>query len=492
MEKESTSSAFEHEHGHASEEENLIDISAVLKNFIRIFLRRIWVVILSAIICGGIFGARAYFSYSPYYESKAIFAVSAGYSSTLDVQSYSTYYDTAAARQVVNTFSDIISTEAMYELICQSVNKEYINASITASLAAENSNLFALSVKSSNPSEAYAVILAVIDNYPRVAASVLGGTRIYVIEEPYLPAAPVNERVWRGSAVKGAILGGGAVCAIMLIIALSIHTVSSQSDLKNSVSIKCLGELPYCRTKKRTKGNAPILITDSSVNRGFAETVTTVRTRLLHHCGKTGAKIILITSTVPGEGKTTLAANLAISLAQGGARVILADADLRLQSLRGFFGLRHESRGLADALNTQNPYIPGFLTDVGIENLKVITGASSAAPFKMLHSKNIRSIFEKLRTMADYVIVDTPPCGVLSDAEAFIRYSDGVIYMIKADYAPRSKIIDNIQMLSESHAQVIGYVLGGVSEKSGYGYGYGYNYKGYGYGGYGKNKGAEK
>lgn len=496
MEKENTSKTFEHEHEnrfeHAQESENVIDLSTLFRNFFRIFFRRLWVVILAAVIGGSAMGYRSYKAYTPYYEAKAIFAVSAGYTYALDVQSYSTYYDTTAARQVVSTFSDIISTEAMRELIAQSLGKDTFNATISASLAAENSNLFALTVRSSDPQEAYDVLNAVMENYPRVAAIVLGDTRIYVIEEATVPASPANSRSWKGSAVKGAILGAGVVVLIMGIIALSIHTVNSADDLKNAVSIKCLGTLPYCRVKKRTGGNGSILITESSASRPFTEAILTVRARLLHYCKKSDAKVILITSTVPGEGKTTLAANLAVSLAQNGSKVILVDADLRLQSLRRFFRVRHESRGLVDALEAQNPYLPGFLTDVGVENLKLISGGSSAAPFSILRSKKIKNIFEKLRDMADYVIVDTPPSGMLSDAESFIRYSDGVIYVIKADYASRSQIIDNIQSLSENRAEMIGYVIGGVHKSGGnYGYGYGskygYNYKSYGYN-YGKEK----
>ena len=498
MEKENTSKTFEHEHEnrfeHEQESENVIDLSTLFRNFFRIFFRRLWVVILAAVIGGSAMGYRSYKAYTPYYEAKAIFAVSAGYTYALDVQSYSTYYDTAAARQVVSTFSDIISTEAMRELIAQSLGKDTFNATISASLAAENSNLFALTVRSSDPQEAYDVLNAVMENYPRVAAMVLGDTRIYVIEEATVPASPANSCSWKGSAVKGAILGAGVVVLIMGIIALSIHTVNSADDLKNAVSIKCLGTLPYCRVKKRTGGNGSILITESSASRPFTEAILTVRARLLHYCKKNDAKVILITSTVPGEGKTTLAANLAVSLAQNGSKVILVDADLRLQSLRHFFHVRHESRGLVDALEAQNPYLPGFLTDVGVENLKLISGGSSAAPFSILRSKKIKNIFEKLRDMADYVIVDTPPSGMLSDAESFIRYSDGVIYVIKADYASRSQIIDNIQSLSENRAEMIGYVIGGVRQTGGnYGYGYGskygygYNYKSYGYN-YGKEK----
>ena len=498
MEKENTSKTFEHEHEnrfkHEQESENVIDLSTLFRNFFRIFFRRLWVVILAAVIGGSAMGYRSYKAYTPYYEAKAIFAVSAGYTYALDVQSYSTYYDTTAARQVVSTFSDIISTEAMRELIAQSLGKDTFNATISASLAADNSTLFALTVRSSDPQEAYDVLNAVMENYPRVAAMVLGDTRIYVIEEATVPASPANSRSWKGSAVKGAILGAGVVVLIMGIIALSIHTVNSADDLKNAVSIKCLGTLPYCRVKKRTGGNGSILITESSASRPFTEAILTVRARLLHYCKKSDAKVILITSTVPGEGKTTLVANLAVSLAQNGSKVILVDADLRLQSLRRFFHVRHESRGLVDALEAQNPYLPGFLTDVGVENLKLISGGSSAAPFSILRSKKIKNIFEKLRDMADYVIVDTPPSGMLSDAESFIRYSDGVIYVIKADYASRSQIIDNIQSLSENRAEMIGYVIGGVRQTGGnYGYGYGskygygYNYKSYGYN-YGKEK----
>ena len=182
MENETTSKTFEHEHEnrfeHAQESENVIDLSTLFRNFFRIFFRRLWVVILAAVIGGSAMGYRSYKAYTPYYEAKAIFAVSAGYTYALDVQSYSTYYDTTAARQVVSTFSDIISTEAMRELIAQSLGKDTFNATISASLAAENSNLFALTVRSSDPQEAYDVLNAVMENYPRVAAIVLGDTRI--------------------------------------------------------------------------------------------------------------------------------------------------------------------------------------------------------------------------------------------------------------------------------------------------------------------------
>ena len=124
----------------------------------------------------------------------------------------------------------------------------------------------------------------------------------------------------------------------------------------------------------------------------------------------------------------------------------------------------------------------------GAENAPVVldyrlSGGKTAAPFSILRSRKIKNIFEKLREMADYVIVDTPPSGMLTDAESFLRYSDGVIYLVKADYASRSQIIDNIQALSENRAEMIGYVLGGVQPGGGnYGYGgYNYGYKGYGY-----------
>lgn len=502
MEKE-TGTTLEHklEHERGNEEDSVIDITTILKNFFQIFLNRLWAVALAAIVGGALFGIRAYTSYTPYYEAKSILAVNAGYTYALDVQSYSTYYDSSAAKQVVSTFPDIISTEAMKELIAQSLGKETVYATVSAELAAENSNLFSLTVRSSDPQEAYDVLQAVMDNYPRVAAIVLGDTQIYVIEEATVPTNPANSRSWKSGAVKGAMLGVGIVMAFILLAALSIHTVNSSDDLKNAVSIKCLGTIPYCRVKKRTNGNAPIMITNSSASEAFSEAILTVRTRLLHYCKRSGAKVILITSTFPGEGKTTLAANLAISLAQNGSKVILVDADLRLQSMRKFFGLRQGGRGLVDALNAQNPYMPGFLTEVGIENFKLISGGSSSAPFSILRSKKIKNIFDRLRKMADYVVVDTPPTGILSDAESFVRYADGVIYMIKADYASKSQIIDSIQTLSENRAEMVGYVVGGTHQSGGnYGYGYGghgysygYNYKKYGYGegegyGYGKHK----
>ena len=95
-----------------------------------------------------------------------------------------------------------------------------------------------------------------------------------------------------------------------------------------------------------------------------------------------------------------------------------------------------------------------------------------AAPSKLLRSARIQKILAVLRTEADYVIIDTPPIGLLADASAFVRLADGVVYVVREDFAHRGEILASLQSLADNHANLIGYVLNGTSHTANrYGYG---------------------
>ena len=178
------------------------------------------------------------------------------------------------------------------------------------------------------------------------------------------------------------------------------------------------------------------------------------------------------------------------------------DGDLHKQEIRPLLvtdGKEPDSvdlPGLIDCLENPNICLEDCLTNAPGMKFKFLSGNAADSTRSRLHAfdkKTIASFFEKLKEQFDYIILDTPPCGIVSDSGILCHYADSVIYVVKQDYAGRSQILDGINSLSDKNAPLTGCIINGISGTSHrYGYGYGYKY-GYGYGyGYGHKYGYGK
>ena len=461
-----------------SASDNRLDLTLILKNFWHLFRRTWLLVILAAVIFGAFSGYRAYRSYSPYYEAEAVISVSSGYTATVDILNRSSYYDSGATKQVISTFQDIINTDAMREMILQDLDADYINGSIATEIIA-NSNLFTLSVRSGNAQDAYDILIAVMDNYPRIASLVIGNAALTMVQPPVVPTTPVNVRNWKGAATSGAASAAMVTLVLITLLSQLRKTIRSADDMKQYTNLTCLGLIPVVPQRRRKSGSSSPSLLRSNLPSSYAEAIRTLRTRLLHRLNGKG-KIIMVTSTAPSEGKSTISSNLALALAQAGSSVILVDADMRVQSLQEFFGLKGKFSGLPELLAGTVTDLDSCLQSIPGTSLRLLGSSSNvASPSKLLRSARIQKILQVLQSRADYVIIDTPPIGLLADAASFARLVDGVIYVVREDYASRSDILNCLQSVSDSQANIIGYVLNGTAQSNNR-YGYGSSYGGYG------------
>ena len=152
--------------------------------------------------------------------------------------------------------------------------------------------------------------------------------------------------------------------------------------------------------------------------------------------GKSDCPVLLVTSAVPGEGKTTVAVNLAEAFAKKKYRVVLLDGDLRNPSVMKCMGLiGRKERGIAAVLKGQMDWEEA-LTDCRDLTLKILPGAGSTQnPAGLLRSVRMKTMIESLKEEADLLIIDTPPCGVLSDAALFGGIADGAVLVVHQGYA---------------------------------------------------------
>lgn len=249
------------------------------------------------------------------------------------------------------------------------------------------------------------------------------------------------------------------------------------------------------RMNKKTPDTAkrPVYLLTQKLPFNVQEAYRSLRTNVMFALPGGGCKCIGVTSPTPGDGKSTTAANLAISLAQIGKRVILIDCDMRLPTIGAKFRVK-SIPGLSDFLVGQARIEEVVRTLDSCELHILPSGNIPPDSTGLLEAKQLESLFNALRDVYDYVIVDLPPVVTVPDAVILSKYLDGYLLTIRHRQTVHRAVKEMLRQLQLAEAKIIGFVLTGSESDSGkyykyrYGkrYGYGYRYKYYRYGAYGK------
>ena len=443
-----------------------IDLYSLLLDYLRVLSRMwLWVVLLA--VAGGIlFFIRDYMSWSPRYTASAVFTVNIS-SDTQSSSGAGSFYASSTAEQMEKTFPYILTSGVLSRRAAAEMGQDSISGTIHAS-AEPNTNLFTMSVTDSDAQRAYDTLQVVIKCYPEVAEVIVGRTSLQLLDESGVPVKPNNPRNSQESAKKGAVAGAGLGLAWTLFVTLSRRTVRRKNDIPRYINVKCLGEIPQVTLKKRSrKGKQVLNITDEKINGDFLEAIRLIRNKIEYSAAKNHQKVVMVTSALAGEGKSTVAVNLALSMAQNGKRVVLMDCDLRHPSDREILRLP-DGKGLYEVLKGEAD-IQEVLMDRKKLNFGkdmdfyfVPGGKAVADGSKLLDSRQMKIIFEALKKVADYIILDSAPIGILTDAGILAQYADSAVCVVKKDYARADSIMEGMEELADGHVHVIGGILNGV------------------------------
>jgi capsular exopolysaccharide synthesis family protein len=305
-----------------------------------------------------------------------------------------------------------------------------------------------------------------------------GGFKTNVISPPgigYHVAPKLLQSLLIG-AVCGAIAGFG----LGYLLERNDKRFHSPEEISEYLRLPIVGHIPVIHLDSRPIGNNSkidrSLVAFHKPKSRLAEAYRGIRTSLYFSTRGEQHKLIQLTSPNPGDGKTTLSANLAISIAQSGKRVLLVDADFRRPKLHKLFGVK-PTVGMCSVLTGQTE-LPDAIQPTEVENLWVLTsGPRPSNPSELLTSRRFEEMLQVLREQYDFVLVDTPPILVVTDPSAVAARVDGVILTFRLTKRTRFEAHRATEQLSSVSANVLGVVVNGVGKKRGYG-GYG------GYGGY--------
>jgi uncharacterized protein involved in exopolysaccharide biosynthesis/Mrp family chromosome partitioning ATPase len=319
------------------------------------------------------------------------------------------------------------------------------------------------------------------------ATSDIDSTKARIVDPAIAPleaSKPRKKLIVAIVALVAAVIG---VALAFLFEALS-NTFKTDETIESTLNIPLLSVVPLV-TKKSRRQLARLF--DDNDHPRFCETIRNLRTWLMLHSRERPAQVVLIASSVADEGKSTIANNLACSLARL-ERVLLIDADMRKPTLSLNFDFPADGPGLAnviagtarleDCIRTVGnlDMLPaGKLSPPPLDSsprllppLGLLGSPHQPPPLDLLSSPRVALMFESLKSRYQHIIIDSPPAQMVSDALLLAKHSDAVIYVVKAESTPVSEVQKCLAMLQQSHAPVFGVVLNQVDLRTARKYGY--------------------
>jgi succinoglycan biosynthesis transport protein ExoP len=302
-----------------------------------------------------------------------------------------------------------------------------------------------------------------------------GANLLTVVDPASPPPQPASPRVLLNT-ILAALVGLLIALGLAFLLDYLDDTVKSTDDVEVVAGLPTLGTI----TKMRgAKGRSEIyrLATLLYPRAPVAEAYRSLRTNVEFAAVDAPVKTLLVTSAIPGEGKTTTAANLAVVFAQAGRRTILLDADFRKPGVHKIFDLPNTA-GLSSLMRTDETRIDDVAQATEQENLRVITsGPLPPNPAELLGSQRMRMILERLAGAGDLVVIDSPPVQAVTDAAILASITDGTLFVVDAGRTRRGAVRSGREALAKAEARVLGVALNRLSEKSSGGYYY-YDYYG--------------
>jgi tyrosine-protein kinase len=294
-------------------------------------------------------------------------------------------------------------------------------------------------------------------------------------ERPTVPISPQKVRDGVLGLMAGVILGMG----FAFLRERLDDRIKSRAELERRMGAPVMAAVPRVPGWRRSEDAQLIMRRDPK--NPVSEAYRTLGTNIQYMASRQQLRVIMVTSSMGGEGKSTTTSNLAVVLAQSGKRVILVSADLRRPRIHSFFGLRNEV-GLANVL-ADGTTLSKVARDPGIPNLRVVTGGFIPHdPAALLGGQRAARFIDSLRDVADFVLIDTPPVLAVADASILAPLVDGTLFVLDAERSSRADMVQSRDQLQNAGANILGIVYNNFDpgQSSAYPYYSSYYYQYYG------------
>lgn len=452
---------------------------------IREAMRKWLVVAVFGLIAGMLAYVYTNSVYVPRYTTSCTLVLTTRGSST-------TVYDSLrATSSLASMFTEILNSSVMRNRTLEELQMDSFDGQIEANAIAET-NLMTVTVTAGDPRTAFRVMDVLMKNHSAVTYVVMGDIILEILEPPTVPMQPSN-RVDAERAFKMAsALSAAATFAMLLVLAYFRDVIRSKEEAEEKLDCWCLGEILHERKKRSLtdvlrRKKSSILITDPQTGFRYVTTMSKLRRRVEKHMHN--GKVLMVTSVMENEGKSTVAVNLALALSKKYAKVLLVDCDLHKPACKKILE-QEQLRYVAQDVIRGTVSLTEAVEPDRRSRMDVLYAKRSEAQESsdLVASAGMAALVEQARASYDYVVIDLPPMAVAPDSEAITELADASLLVIRQNGVQALDANRAIVDLQRGRAKLLGCVVNDVyttGMMSGEGYGTGYGRYGR-YGGYGR------
>lgn len=393
-----------------------------------------------------------------------------------------------------NTYSQLDTTQAYIRSLSYIFNGQNVQSYLQERLGNEDStltcsvnsvndtNVVNISVQADTRRDAWFGLQYVLDWYRTNGDKYHFNYDLNVTQTNPISEAPVSANSHVRNLMMGGIGGGVFIAAVLLLLAYFSDTIKTPAEITTRIDCRMLARLPKEHKRRGIrfwkKNREALLITSLKTSFRYKEAVKKLRSRIEESSRKHGYQTIMVTSVMENEGKSSIAANLAISLAKGGHHVLMIDADIRKPSLDRILNMDTEHSLNAalsgkdwkkEVMHSERFHMDVLCSTQDLENAE-----------KLLSSEQMKKLLEEAKQSYEFVIVDTSPAAGLSDPLIISEHCDASLLVIRQNLAGARRINDAIDRLVTVRNNLIGCIYNGaifdpLSEQKAYGYRYRYN-----------------
>lgn len=469
---------------------------------------RFWIVLVSAVLCMVIALVYTNFFITPKYKASAMFYVNNNSLSVGDTSFSISQGDITAAKSLVDTYIVILNSRACLNDVIDyaSVDMSYEQLRGMISAAAVNSTeIFEVRVTSTDPEEAEKMANAIAYILPKRISSIVEGTSANIVDYAVLPSGPSSPS-FKSNALLGFVIGFVLAVLILALREIFDVTIRDQEDIEQCCEHPILACVPDMLSSHQSNGdyygygakkasgrhssssNKKVSLVGKDISFVASEAYKLLRTKLQFSFvdEEVNCPVIGVSSALAGEGKSLSSVNLAYSLSQLDKRVLLIDCDMRRPSLYTKLPIS-KTPGLSNYL-TGHSDISSVIQRCQLDDESsfdvVSSGDNPPNPIELLSSTKMEKVLSHLKEAYDYIIMDLPPVGEVSDAMAAAKFTDGILLVVRQDYCNTVALSGAISQFEFIESRILGVVMNCVGESNGkysrYGKGYYSKYSKYG------------
>ena len=444
-------------------------------------LKRWWVVIICAGIgFGYMYWQNAYKAQDTYTATGTMYVyngnpnlVNYGYTNTSDLTS---------ALKLMDTYLVVVKSNKVLDVVMERLSPEYPQISVgyiagTLSMGSvSDTSVLRISCTTDDPKKSADICNAVMDVAPSEIIRVVSAGNIEIIDYAS-PPAKANARPLVKRCITGALIGAIPAIAVLTILFLMNQKIEDEKELTDAYTISVLASLK--RNKENSADPGKFLLSGDS-EMELIEEYAKLRMNLMYTLVGKKSHTVIVTSGISGEGKSTIAANLAISVAMSGKRVLLVDADLRRASQHQLFKYDDKLPGLSDVLVGTHSWKSVVIKDIMDSMAIMPAGTIPPNPAELLESSAMHKLLNKLESTYDLILLDVPPINIVSDPLALSDQVAGAIFVVRQHMSDHREVQKALIQAEMTGMQMLGFVFYGENlRRSGYYSRKGYYYKGH-------------